>query len=330
LIVTHSFMLYLLTQAILGIVQKIITVIYIDRHYSVLNEKNIKPLDKDSKNKIINDVKALVIHKIGDASVHQTDNIVISLFVNTNSVGLISNYIMLNTMVAKFTDTIFNSFTAGLGNLIATENLSEQKKILELYNFIGFWIYGFVVTAFITLVQPFISIWIGSDMQVDNITMILYFTTIYLAGQSLTIYNFKISAGIFNEDKWIAFLQAVVNLVISIIAVKIIGLPGVYVGTIVQRTLVIIIRPLIVFRKHFGIWGIDYFVKFIWNLASVIIACFVMLRINNFVKIENNLIHFMIMMFITLIVPNLVFLITHIKAKELKAILIRTKRNSSR
>lgn len=330
LIFSNSFMIYLLAQALLGIIQKIITVIYINRHYLILTEKDIKPLDEKTKTNIIKDVKALVIHKIGDASVHQTDNIVISLFVNTKSVGLISNYIMLNTMIAKFTDTIFNSFSAGLGNLVATESLDKQKKILDLYNFIGFWIYGFVVTAFITLVQPFISIWIGADMKVDNLTMVLYFITIYLAGQSLTIYNFKVAAGIFNEDKWVAFVQAIVNLVISIMAVKIIGLPGVYIGTIVQRSIVIVIRPLIVYKNHFKNFTIEYFVKFIWNGISVIIACFIMVIISNSINFQNSMMNFMVLMFLTLIIPNLVFLITHFKSKELVEVVIRIKMKKSR
>lgn len=52
-------------------------------------------------------VKALIIHKIGDVSVNQTDNIIISAFVNTTAVGLLSNYTTLNTLVSMFTNRFF-------------------------------------------------------------------------------------------------------------------------------------------------------------------------------------------------------------------------------
>lgn len=224
--------MYLLIQALICLMQKIITVVYINFKFPLLAEKGIMPVPQKIKTELWRNVKASIIHKIGDVSVHQTDNIIISAFISTTTAGLISNYTTLVNAVSGFTNIIFNSFTAGLGNLIVKETKEKQREIFDIYNFIGFWIYGFSTIAFITLSQPFIKLWLGDDMTVDNLTMELYYTTFYLGGMSFTVYNFKISAGIFDEDKWLAFVQAAVNLVVSIVAVKIIGLPGVYIGTI--------------------------------------------------------------------------------------------------
>lgn len=330
IVITRNFLAYLLIQAVLGVIQKIVTVIYINRKFPVLTEKNAVPLDKKTKNKIFSDVKALIVHKIGDASVHQTDNIIISVFVNTATVGLMSNYIMLQNAASRFTNIIFNSFTAGFGNLIAEEDKEKQEKIFDLYNFMGFWIFGLVTVEFISLSQQLMDLWgtlVGKNMLVDPVTMVLYFTSIYLMGQSITIYNFKVAAGIFNDDKWVAILQAIVNLVVSIGAIRLIGLPGVYVGTIVQRMLPIIWRPIIVYKKQFGKPAASYFLRFGRYLFSTVSACLINSLLINIIFSKITIVSFIVMAIITVIITNLVFFVFHFGDKEFKEIIIRVRGN---
>lgn len=329
IILYKNFLLYLIVQAALGIIQKIVTVIYLNKRFPILVEKNVQKLDDQTKASIIKNVKALIIHKIGDASVHQTDNIVISIFINTVTVGLMSNYIMVQNAVAKFTNIIFNSFTAGLGNLITSEGKEKQEIVLNQYTFLGFWIYGFVTIAFISLSQPLFTLWgrlTSADMLVDNCTMVLYFITVYLGGQSLTLYNFKAAAGIFQDDKWVALVQAIVNLVTSIIAVLIIGLPGVYVGTIIQRMVAIIWKPIIVYRKQFGKDARKYFVNFIKYSVTSIIACAINLFLIHILFHEVTVLTFLCMTLVTTIVPNIIFLLMRGNDVEFRELLLRIKR----
>lgn len=312
IILFRNFLLYLIVQAVFGILQKVIMVLYINRRFPILVEKNIQPLDKETKDSIKTNVKALIIHKIGDASVHQTDNIVISFFISTVAVGIMSNYIMVQRAVAKFTDAIFNSFTASFGNLITSENREKQEKILDQYTFLGFWIFGFVTVAFISLSQPLFVLWgqiTHKNMLVDNLTMFLYFITVYLGGQSLTLYNFKVAAGIFDDDKWVAMVQAVVNLIVSVIAVLWIGLPGVYVGTIVQRMVAIIWKPQIVYHKQFKKKAYSYFYKFFKYGATVSIACVLNILLLGLLFNNITVLSFAGMVCVTAVIPNVIFLL---------------------
>lgn len=326
MIVFPFYIVYLLIQAIVGVIQKVLTVVYINKKYPILTEKNINPLDKNTKKDIFKNVKALIIHKVGDVAVHQTDNIIISVFLNTLTVGLMSNYTTLNTMIEKFTNSIFNGFTASIGNLIAKETKDKQEEIFDVYDFLGFWIYGFVFIAFVTLSQPFITLWIGKKMLIDNITIWLYFFTIYLAGQSLTVYNFKSAAGKFNEDKWVAFVQAIVNLVVSIVAVKIIGLPGVYIGTLVQRLIVNIVRPRIVYKYVLERKSSKYFLRFIFRTILMFLIAILLYFINRFCFDNVTVLTFILLTIITCIVPNIIFIVIFRKTKEFKFLLKKIKR----
>lgn len=326
LVLFQNYFMFLIIQSILGLFQKIFTVIWINKKFPILVERDIEPIDEKTKKEIWKNIKALIIHKIGDISVHQTDNILISAYINTATVGLISNYTMLSAMVNRFTSIIFNSFTASFGNLIAKESKEKQREIFEVYNFLGFWIFGFVAVAFITLTQSLITLWLGKDNLIDNFSMILFFVSVYLEGQSLTTYNFKIAAGRFDEDKWVAFVQAVVNLIVSIAAVRIIGLPGIYIGTIAQRLIVIIIRPLIVYRYVLHESSKKYFIQFVIRAFQWIIIAMLMWRIAQVVLIEVTILRFGIMFLLTLVIPNIIILLFYMRSKMMKTIINKIKK----
>ena len=81
---------------------------------------------------------------------------------------------------------------------------------------------------------PFITIWIGKKMIVDVLVINLLVIDYYMIGQRICLNNIKSAAGVYEPDKYVALLQAAVNLISSVILAKIIGLPGVFVGTILQ------------------------------------------------------------------------------------------------
>lgn len=330
LLIFPNYMIYLLIHSFVGLLQKIIMVYYINRKFPILTEGDVQPVDTETKKDLWKNVRALMVHKLGDISVHQTDNIIISVFISTTTVGLMSNYITLNLMVAKFTKIIMNSFTASLGNLIAKDSKAKQEEIFDSYDFIGFWIYGFVTIAFVTLSQKFITLWIGKEMLVDNLTMVLFFASIYLQGISLTTYNFKISAGKFNEDKWVSFAQAVVNLAVSILAVKWIGLPGVYVGTIAQRLIVIAVRPYVVYRFIFDKSSKAYFWRTILRVGLIASIAALMTAINTYLLPQDTVVHFLIMVLLTGIVPNLIIFMIYRNTPSFQRILDKVRRREKK
>lgn len=326
LLLGGDYLAYLLVAAFIGLLQKILTVIYLNWKFPILTEGNIKPLDSETKHDIWKNVKALIIHKIGDVSVNQTDNIIISAFVSTTAVGILSNYTTLNTLVSMFTGKFFGSFTASFGNMLAKEGVEKQRKIFDVYDLLGFWIYGFVLIAFIILSQPFIILWLGRDLLIDNATMILYFTSLYFAGITYIPYNFKVAAGRFDEDKWVAFAQAIVNLIVSIIAIKIVGLPGTFIGTIVSRMIVVIVRPYIVFKYVLKDNVIRYYLRLIWRSLLAFFLCFLLWQVKAFVLEEVTVIRFVVMCILVSIFPNIVFLILFGKSEAFRDILSRIKR----
>lgn len=321
LVIWKNFLVYLLVAAGFGVFQKIFVSIYFDKLYPFLRDKSVKKISKDEKNILISKVKALVIHKIGDVSVHQTDNIIVSAFVSTKMVGLLSNYNLIISTVSSCINILFNSVTGSLGNMVATETKEYQYQIFKKYRFVGFWFYGFTAIALSILMSPFITLWIGDRMVVDIVTINLIVLDYYMIGQRICLNNIKSAAGVFEPDKYVALLQAVVNLVTSILFVKLIGLPGVYVGTIIQGALSSILKPILSYKILFGKSSRYYFIDSIRYGSAVLFAYIICLLLSKKIMADITIINFGITIILVVVIPNVIFMLIFHKDEEFKCLI---------
>ncbi len=307
---------YLIVGIAVDLIQKIILSFYLNKLYPCLKEKDVKPLEKEEKKTLITKIKALVIHKIGDVSVHQTDNIIISAFISLKTVGFLSNYNMLVTTVTTYINVLFNSAIGSLGNMVATESKEHQLSIFKTYHFISFWFYGFTAIALMSLLTPFVTLWVGEDMVLDSFVIALIVINYYFQGQRVCINNIRSAAGAFEKDKYVAFLQAIVNVVVSIILCKLIGLPGVFIGTVVQGLMANIIKPIVTHKAIFGVSSWNYFIDEAKYVLAVFGAGAVCVILSNLIFTEVTILRFILMVGIVAVVPNLIFFILFFKTKE--------------
>ena len=269
LLLFREYVLYLITQAVFQLIQKIGLNFYLNSKFPILCKKADLPLPLEEYNKIKNNVKSLIIHKIGEVSIYQTDNIIISYFINVAAVGILSNYNLVISTISGFIIIVFNSVTSSLGNLIATENKEKQYEIFEVYTFLAFWIYGCISVCLITYFQPFITLWIGSKNCLDFVSVTLILCNTYMVGQRLAVVNMKTAGGIFSADKYVSLVQGGLNLLISLILVQFYGLLGIFAGTVISGLFSSICMPWICIRRMFPgkVW--QYFKKYLYFLSVV-------------------------------------------------------------
>lgn len=89
--------------------------------------------------------------------------------------------------------------------------------------------------CFLTVFQPFITIWIGKDyLLADSVLWIVVynFATNYY---QYVVQIYREATGVFVKGKYRAVATAVSNLIISIILVQLMGIGGVFLGSIISR-----------------------------------------------------------------------------------------------
>ena len=334
IVIFKNFLIYLLTHSFLGLLSKVFIARYLDKKYPILKEKPIVPLSKEEKQPIFNEVKGLILHQFSNVAVHQTDNLIISSLTDMGvvAVGFVSNYNLLITSVLGFVEQIFNSITSGFGNLAAQSTKKHFKEVFLTANFINFWLYGFCSIAFFVLIPPFITLWIGSSRLIDPISFLLIVVNCYLQGQCTIYNNARVAVGNFNKDKWWSFIQAIVNLVVSIVCAKALGLVGVYIGTVTSRMVLVIFRPYATYSMMFEESSKEYYALLIKYFLTTVIVGAVTYALTYKLLASVTIVKFIISVFIVGIVPNLIFLAMYFRTHVFKDVLhridlMRRKRN---
>lgn len=308
LLVTRNFLIYLLTQAAVELLQKIFVSRYLNRLYPYLCEKKVQKLEKEETAVIITKTKALMCHKIGDVARLQTDSIIISSFIDVGVNGIVDNYNYVITYVANFVNIIFNSVLSGFGNLVATESKEKQYEVFKVYRFFACWLYGFATVGFWYLLTPLIgNLWLNDEWVIGQGIVTLILIDFYFKGGRVVLANFKIAAGVFEKDRYLALIQGGVNLVLSIGLVQVIGLSGIYVGTVVSGLMANVIQPLIVYHDCFERKAISYFTDSLKYLCIIVGITLLLLPVKAAILQEVTFLRFLGMAVVITLVYNGVF-----------------------
>lgn len=315
--ITRSFFLYLLTHAVIELLQKIAVSIYLNRLYPYLRERNVEKLTKEETDVVVTKSKALMFHKIGDVARLQTDSIIITYFIDVASVGFVGNYNYIITYGANFINLIFNSVISGLGNLVATESKEKQYSIFKVYRFFACWLYGFAAVGFWLLLTPLVAgLWLDESWKLGQAVLSLILVDFYFKGGRVVLLNYKIAAGVFEQDRYLSIIQGGVNLVISIIGAKYIGLAGVYIGTVISGVMANLIRPVIIYRDCFSRSAWAYFKDSLKYICTILGILLILIPVKNFLLVRVNLFTFLLTAGIITIVYNLIFMCFFRKTEE--------------
>lgn len=309
---SHNYYLYLGIKIICIILENIVINMVVNRLYPYILDTNIKELDKDIKDSIINRIKALVIHKTSAAVTNGTDNILISIFLGITTVGLYTSYNYIITSVKRIFGNIVSSITPSIGNLLIEENFEKNFIIFKKIRFLNYWISVFTSISILLLTEPFIKLWIGDYLLPRLVLIVLVIN--YFQTMMRTVYgSFKDAAGIWVEDKYIPLLQLSINLVSSIVLVKLIGLSGVFIGTILSSfVLWFYSYPKYVYINLFNRRVSEYIKDFICHIVLFFLIGFVCYILNLFS------INIIISLLICIFIPNIILFLIYRNTDEFK------------
>lgn len=321
LLLTANYILYLLIELGIGIIQTIFNGRVVDKRYAYIKTKEKYTINIEEKESLITNIKAMFLHNIGRFCVLGTDNILISAFINVATVGLYSNYTMIINQLAALVNPLIGGIGASIGNLIATESNKKKYFIFNISYLVNFWIYSVCIIFLYVLLQPFIIWWLGDGYLLDNLTFILILVNFYLMGLRSSISTFKHNAGIFVKDKYIPLLEAAINLVASLILVQYLGLAGIFLGTTISTlTTVFWIVPRLTYKYVFDkpLW--PYFSKYIFYTFLTLVVCYITLFVCNNLVIDNSFLSLIVKGLVCLIIPNIIYFLIFYRSQEFQYI----------
>lgn len=260
---TRNYMLVLIMNLLVGMVGNLWIYFYASRKYSEVF-KNRSRLDKKEVIQIYKDTGSMLCHRVGSTVVTSTDNIVMSMYVGTVAVGIYSNYLMIIQIVQNVINNLLGSFTASIGNHILSVEGEEKYSLYKRLKFANMWIAVFCTSSLYLLLNPFIEVVWGKYLLFSKEIVFVLCVNFFLMASRAVNGAFSNAAGMFRYDRIRPLIEAFLNLVISVVLAKKIGVAGVFLGTIVSSAITVWWRePYLLYKKVFSKQIREYFLDYL-------------------------------------------------------------------
>lgn len=318
LVTIGNYIVVLITQLILRVIENVYIANKANKLYPYLTTKNNARLSKEERKTFFGDLYALLLYKISGVVINGTDNIVIAKFIGVTSVGVYSNYLLIINTLNTLLGYLFYSITASVGNLNVKEDKEKKYFIFRVLNFVNFWLYGFFTVCLWNLVNPFIMLWLGESYIFNKYILFAIILNFFTAGMQSTATTFRETTGLFKKGKYRPIIAAVINIVVSIILVKQIGIAGVFLGTVISRLCTYFwYDPYVIFKFVFKKSVKLYFIRYSL-FALLLLVSLIITDILGNIFYTHILINIVIRGILCLVIPNIIFYVAFRNTEELK------------
>ncbi len=318
LITTHNYMLYIATGIITNFMGNFIQAKYADKKYPFLVKYKNERIDKTERQSIFKRVQGMVMHKFGGFILNGTDNMVISKFVGLVAVGIYSNYLMIINLVKTYVGFFSRAMSASVGNLIAKENKEKSHEVFNASLLMYFWIYAICLVAFWTIFTPFIKFWIGDTYLLGSFTLFIVILNFFCTGLQECVNTFTDATGLFWETRHKPIFECIINIGVSIVLARKIGIAGVFLGTFASFVCTFWVNPVVIYKKQFSRSPFAYFVKFAMYVIVAVVTALGTEALCNVVSTDATILNIIFRVIVCVIIPNVIFLAIFGWTKEFK------------
>lgn len=308
LLVFRQFLVYLILEIVLTVVQNVIVARKADREYLMKYSKEM--LDKDEKRALFSDIGALAMYQISWVILSGTDSVVISAVLGTGMVGFLSYYKMIITQITSFLQQFFTSANASVGNLAVEGNGEKQYRLFCDINFAVFWLMTFCCSGLYILFNPFVEIWLGKKYVLGEGIVLALVLDFFVTNMIRCAALFRTSNGLFVQGKYRPVIMAVLNVVLSIALAYKMGVFGVLMATVISRLVTQTwYDPWLVYRNIFQHSAADYYKKYVLYVFTIVISISAIKFLVRMFVIDNLYAAFLFACLLCLFVPNMVLIL---------------------
>lgn len=300
---------------------------YAKRKYPTLKINKKEKLTKVDKKLLFGNTGAVMVHKIGGVMVTGMDSIIIGAFVSVVAAAIYSNYMLIIGNITLIVSMAISAITPSVGNLKEeTNDINYQYNIFKMVHFASFWVVGMTAICLLCLLKPFIFAWLGVEYVYPIWVELVLVANYFISTMRFGIGTFCTAGGYFKQTAFKPILEGVINLVVSIVSVKYIGILGIFLGTLASLLLGSFwVDPVVTYKKWFkrpvGIYFLHYFCYTAIICAIGALTYFVC----GFINVGNKWGDFFVRAIVCFTMCNGLFCLIFFKTKEFHALTIKVK-----
>ncbi|MBQ7918156.1 MAG: hypothetical protein IJ310_05030 [Clostridia bacterium] len=325
IVLTRSFYSFLIAQCLVSIINMIATYLYATKVYPEINFNKEDKLDKETKDNIYKNVKGMVYHKLSYSVLQGSDSIIISSFIGATLLGVYSNYSLFITSIVSLFMLTVASLTGSIGNMIAEGDSKKSYSVYKLLKMGFFWVAGFCAISLFILLNPTIELWAKQGRwsteniwTIDTFTIFVLVLNFYILTSRSITGSFREGIGDFYRDRYKSLFEALINVIVSLILVKPLGIAGVLIGTIVSCLCTSFwVDPYMVYKYHFKkpLW--NHFKDFLFYTIIVLFAGVITYFVCGFIS-DGTIGLLIAKLSICLVVPNIIMFFCFMPTKEFR------------
>lgn len=197
-------------------------------------------------------VRGLLICKISGVTYTTFDSIILSAMIGLVPVAVYNNYITIYNSVANIIILIRHAMQASVGNSVASESIEKNYKDVFVWQFLFSSIAIFCSTCLMCLYQPFMTLWMGKEMLLTQIDVLILSLLFYISTVQHAFYLYLSGNGLWWELRWPYILSTVTNLILNVLLCQYLGITGIIFATLIaQFVFGLMWQSTIIFREYF-------------------------------------------------------------------------------
>ena len=209
-------------------------------------------ISKEESRDITKNIYGMFLFKICAVMRNSLDTVFISALMGLTAVTIFGNYYYIVSAISVMLSIILNAIKGGIGNSIVTKTVDQNYTEMKSFVLMFAWISGVCTSCLVCLYQPFMKIWVGSDLMVDDVTMFLFCVYFYMMTAGSIRFLYHQCAGLFWQRRYWTIAEALVNMVGNYFFVKLYGIKGILISTVLALILVdFLYSSRIVFDYYF-------------------------------------------------------------------------------
>ena len=318
LVLFRSYYAYVFCILIFTIINNVLTAQYVSKHYPQYNYMiNGEKLPQNEKKEIIKNTYGMFLFGICNVTRNSFDSIFISSFIGLTAASIYGNYYCIFAGVSKIQQVIRESMSGGIGNKIALNTPEKNHEDMLIFMFLYAWLTSICTACMLCLYQPFMKIWVGEKLMLNEHTMIIFCIYFYVLSLGSIRFIYHQAAGLFWKKRYWTIAEALINIIGNYVLVRLYGISGIICATIISLlTIDFTYTTTIVYRYYFknGKIGIYFKKHGIYSLITIL-GCTPAYLIVKQINI-NGIIGILIRSITCLIVSNSIFFLCYRNLSE--------------
>ena len=252
--------------------------IYVKKRYSITSK--CSPNDCGIKGR-----KATAFHAIANVVHDNVSLVTLTFFADAKVISVYTVYYFVAGKIKSLVNVFTSGMEAAFGDMWAKGEYGTLNRNFRTYEYMLFSFTTVVFSCVGVLILPFVAVY---TMGVTDVNYIIpSFAVLMTIAEGMycirqPYLTLVYSTGSFEETKWGAAIEAIVNIVVSVVMVNFLGICGVVIGTLVANTFRTVQFAFYVSKKILKRSILNIFYRVIWViLTSGVIVILSLLVANN-------------------------------------------------